>query len=72
MTIIKGHFDGRHVVPDEPVPPEFQSPTPVEVVFGRDDARDALAELVEFARMSELPADYPQQHEHYVKGTPRK
>ena len=72
MTILQGHFDGRHVVLDEPVPPEFQTPTPVQVVFGQNDAREVLAEIAKLARPTGLPPDYSQQPEHYVKGTPRR
>lgn len=32
----------------------------------------ALAKLAKMAVKTDLPPDYAAQHEHYVKGTPRK
>ena len=73
MKILKGHLDGRHVVLDEPIPPGIPEQAPVTVHFGDDDARSVLDEIAQLAVSSdELPADYSEQHDHYVKGTPRK
>ncbi len=73
MTIINGHYDGQRVVLDEPVPGSIRPDTPVRVVFDEGDARSVLAEIAQFAVASDdLPTDYAEQHEHYVKGTPRK
>jgi len=72
MTIINGHFDGKCVVLDEPVPADIPADTPVKVSFGDGLAGDVLAELARLARPGGLPPDYSQQHDHYVKGTPRK
>jgi hypothetical protein len=73
MTIINGHYDGKRVVLDEPVPAGIAVPTPVRVMFEEGDARAVLAEIARFAVASDdLPPDYAEQHEHYVKGTPRK
>ncbi|MEK7711138.1 MAG: hypothetical protein AAB341_04500 [Planctomycetota bacterium] len=71
MTIINGHFDGKRVVFDEPVPPDIAPDTPVRVFFGDGQAREVLAELAKPARPGDLPRDFSEQHEHYVKGTPR-
>ncbi len=47
MTRLRGHFDGRHIVLDEPLPPELRVNTTVEVVI--PDAREqALRELETF------------------------
>jgi hypothetical protein len=32
MTRLRGHFDGRHVVLDEPAPADLAPDTPVEIV----------------------------------------
>jgi hypothetical protein len=39
MKPLRGHFDGRAVILDEPAPPELRPNTPVEVVIvkGRDE-----------------------------------
>jgi len=73
MTILNGHYDGQRVVLDEPVPAGISPDTPVRVTFDERDARAVLAEIARFAVASDdLPPDYAEQHEHYVKGTPRK
>jgi hypothetical protein len=72
MTILNGHFDGKRVVLDEPVPADIAADTPVQVYFGNGDAREAFAELAKIARPGGLPRDFSEQHDHYVKGTPRK
>ena len=72
MTIINGHFDGRRVVLDEPVPAGIAAPTPVKVVFEDNTVGGVLDDLERLAGPSDLPPDYSQQHNHYVKGTPRK
>jgi len=76
MTVLTGHFDGERVVLDEPVPADIRADTPVRVVFesgDNGDARDLLAEIAKLAVPDDnLPSDYADQHEHYVKGTPRK
>ena len=73
MTIINGHYDGKRVVLDDPVPTDIPADTPVRVVFDNGEVRDLFAELGRLAvATDELPADYAAQHEHYVKGTPRR
>lgn len=73
MTIINGHYDGKRVVLDEPVPPGFAADTPVRVIFDNGELRDLFAELGRLAvTTDDLPPDYAAQHEHYVKGTPRR
>lgn len=72
MTTINGHYDGKRVVLDEPVPADIPPANPVRVSFGDGQARDVLAELAKLARPGGLPRDFSEQHKHYVKGTPRK
>ena len=74
MTAISGHFDGRNVVLDEPVPSSIPPQTPVKVMFEPVDSNpNVVAELEKLAvSTDELPVDYSEQHEHYVKGTPRR
>ena len=71
MTVINGHFDGRCVVLDEPVPASISTPTPVKIVF-EEDGGGLLDDLARLAGPDDLPPDYAEQHEHYVKGTPRR
>jgi hypothetical protein len=72
MTIVSGHFDGQRVVLDEPVPSGVGANTPVKVVFDTEGADDVLAEIARLGRPGGLPSDFSEQHEHYVKGTPRR
>jgi len=72
MTIVHEHYDGKHVVLDEPVPTSIQADTPVKVYFEDGQAREVLAELAKLARPGGLPPDFSKQDEYYVKGTPRK
>jgi hypothetical protein len=72
MTVLKGHFNGTHVVLDEPVPPELKPNTQVSVVVGNRDAQSVLASIASLAVKGNLPPDFSQQHEQFVKGTPRR
>lgn len=71
MTTLNGHFDGKRVVLDEPVPARIIAPTPVKVVF-EENGGGLLDDLARLAGPDDLPEDYAEQHEHYVKGTPRR
>jgi hypothetical protein len=72
VTILKGHFDGKQIVLDEPVPPGIEANAPVIVHFTLNEARGILKEIVKRARPAGLPADFSEQHDHYVKGLPRR
>jgi len=72
MTIVNGHYDGRRVVLDEPVPTDIRADTPVRVHFDSESTDTVLDRIAKLAGPSDLPPDYSQQHDHYVKGTPRK
>jgi hypothetical protein len=79
MVAIKGHFDGKVIVPDEPLDlPANQrlvvhiEPDPAAVA---DQARglSALDWIVENAVDDpSTPTDLAHQHDHYLYGTPKK
>jgi hypothetical protein len=71
-TIVNGHYDGQRVVLDEPVPQDVPADTPCKVYFAKNGRRNVLDRIADLAGPSDLPPDYSQQHDHYVKGTPRK
>jgi hypothetical protein len=49
MTRLRGHFDGRSIVLDEPVPVDLRADTPVEILVASD--RDqALREFEAYSR----------------------
>lgn len=72
MTVLKAHFDGRHIVLDEPAPPDLRPNSPVSEVVGNSDANSVLAQIAAMAVNGGKPSDFSQQHEHFVKGTPRR
>ena len=72
MTILNAHYDGKQIVLDEPMPPDVPENCPVQVVVGRKEEPCALDALIANAIDAGLPNDYSTQHEHYVKGAPRR
>lgn len=73
MVVLNGRFDGHRVVLDDPVPQDIPANTPVKVVFEQEQQSESvLAKLAKLATPGGLPRDYSQQHDHYVKGTPRR
>ncbi|MBI4580768.1 MAG: hypothetical protein HY718_13760 [Planctomycetes bacterium] len=69
--VLKGHFDGRQIVLDEPVPKEVSPNTPVDVLI-QPAGGGALADIAELARPGGLPPDFAEQHGYYIKGEPRR
>jgi hypothetical protein len=79
MTVLNGHFDGQRIILDQPVPTGIPPHTPVRVVFdtgetsGDGDAQELLEQIGRLAVTDDgLPSDFAEQHEHYVKGAPRR
>ena len=73
MTTLKGHFDGERIVLDEPVPPGLAANTPVTVIVGQPvEGETVLDKIAKLSRPCGLPPDFAEQHEHYVKGTPKR
>ena len=70
--VLNGHFDGQRVVLDDPVPADIPPQTPVKVTFEVKNDEHVLARIAKLAAPGGMPPDYSEQHEHYVKGTPRK
>ena len=76
MTL-KVHFDGRVLVPDEPVNLPVDCPLRVQVepVEGLANGDKPLLKLVEVARKFPVPrgpADGATQHDHYLYGLPKR
>ena len=78
ITTLKGHFDGKRIVLDEPPPADLEPNTPVQVSFqtapaAPEDGESLFARLLEMSVDSDkLPPDFSAQHEHYTKGAPRR
>jgi len=78
MTIIKAHFDGRVLVPEEPVdlPTGQVFEVRLEALEPPQKPKTALQKLLEIAEKypaaDDLPADLAAQHDHYLYGTPKR
>ena len=72
MVVLNGRFDGRQVVFDEPLPDGIAVGSPVRVIFDDTTGTPSLAKIAKLAKPGGMPADFAEQHEHYVKGTARR
>jgi len=77
MTAISAHFDGKVIVPDEPVdlPRDRALLVRIEPLPATDSPpiESVLAWLGEHASDSAaLPTDLSHQHDYYLYGTPKK
>jgi hypothetical protein len=80
--IVSAHFDGRVIVPDEPV--QLPVGTPLRVAVEVQDAprpgdQRTSPPVPRFASLLELAADLPDappdlaaQHDHYLYGSPKR
>jgi hypothetical protein len=71
-TNFSAHFDGRVIVPDEPLSLPVGEKLLVRI-------EPASAQAGQFANLSEFSADFPDspgdlavQHDHYLYGTPKR
>ena len=84
MTVLKAHFDGKVLVPDEPVSLPVNCPLEVHVhpVAGRQGTGDHESEGAPLQRLAEVFSKHPSppnamtngaaQHDHYLYGMPKK
>lgn len=80
MTTLSGHFNGKYIVLDQPPPASLRANDPVTVVFAENTTANGAAtpatpifdELLRLAAPRGLPPDFAAQHEHYVKGLPKR
>lgn len=70
--VLKGHFNGGSFVSDDPLPQGLEPNRRVEIHIIEQDDEDVFEEIARTAIKGGFPPDYAAQHEHYVKGTPRK
>ena len=78
MVRFQAHFDGKHLLPDEPV--ELPENTPlrvtVEEIAPRDDTpllnlAEWFDQLVARHGLVEGPEDWAAELDHYLYGTPK-
>lgn len=85
MTVLKAHFDGKVIIPDEPANLPVNCALEVHVQPVRDatsarsttsDADRPLAALLdilkEYPENPNWPEDGATQHDHYLYGTPKR
>ncbi len=73
MTILQGHYDGERIVLDEPVPAQIVVGARAKIYIEQDGVESVLDRIEKLAGPApELPPDFSEQHEHYVKGSPRR
>jgi hypothetical protein len=79
MIDFNAHFDGRAIVPEEPVDLPLDRSFVVHVeaagpagLKAKGSPGSALEWLAEHAVEDELPVDLSSQHDHYLYGTPKR
>ncbi|MEJ0089235.1 MAG: hypothetical protein WDM80_05740 [Limisphaerales bacterium] len=77
MTTLKAHFDGKVLIPDEPVnlPMDCTLELHVEPVKKSSTETNQLKSLVELAKRFPVldgAADGAAQHDHYLYGLPKR
>ena len=75
MTAIKAHFDGKVLVPDEPLdlPIGQQLQVLIEPTTTDEPPLVGLARLLaKFPSDPNSPGDVAAQHDHYLYGTPKR
>ena len=78
MTVLKAHYDGRVLVPDEPVDLPLDTPLEIQVRRVTEPALapgTPLSELAQLAKRHPITGnaapDLAAQHDHYLYGTPK-
>lgn len=77
MIAVKAHFDGKVIVPDEPVDLPKGEPLLLRIEVVRKSARRPKKSVFDWIvenRIDDdsLPTDLAHQHDHYLYGTPKK
>ncbi|MFI5381208.1 MAG: hypothetical protein ACHRHE_18075 [Tepidisphaerales bacterium] len=74
MTVLNAHFDGKHIVLDEPLPEALPINARVRVIVEESGSSkpQSLQQIAQMAVDADLPRDFSTQHAHYTKGFPRK
>jgi hypothetical protein len=68
---IAAHFDGKVIVPDEPV--ELPVGQSLRVYLELRNSSSAFADLLQFeADLPDAPTDLAAQHDHYLYGAPKR
>lgn len=69
--MIRAHFDGKVIVPDEPV--QLPIGQPLRLHLELADTSPPFADLLHFAAdLPDAPSDLVAQHDHYLYGSPKR
>lgn len=69
---IAGHFDGKVIIPDEPVQLPVGQPLRVRLELVETSA-PRFADFLRFAAdLPDAPSDLAAQHDHYLYGNPKR
>lgn len=69
---ITAHFDGKAIIPDEPVQLPVGQPLRVRIELP-EDGSPRFAELLGFAAdLPDAPPDLAAEHDHYLYGSPKR
>jgi hypothetical protein len=69
---VLGHFDGRAIVPDEPLELPAGQRLRVEIETVEADSPRFAGLLDLAADVPDAPSDLASQHDHYLYGTPKR
>ena len=74
---VKAHFDGKVIVPDEPVDLPADQPLLVRIELAEPPKRTKRTSVLDWIvenriKDDSLPTDLAEQHDHYLYGTPKK
>lgn len=70
--IIHAHFDGKVIVPDEPVQLPIGEPLRIHLEWTESNV-PPFADLLNFAAdLTDAPVDLAAQHDHYLYGSPKR
>lgn len=74
MHVLNGHFEGRKVVLDDPVPDDLPTNAKVRITVETETPPkpSSLERIAKMAVHGQLPRDFSTQFKHYTKGLPRR
>jgi hypothetical protein len=71
--VIAAHYDGKVIVPDEPVELPVGQRLRLQVEIHETGKVGSFADLAQFAAdLPDAPPDLASQHDHYLYGTPKR
>ena len=77
MIAVKAHFDGKVIVPEEPVDLPMGQPLVVKIKVLKKSKKPEKKSALDWIAVNAvaddgLPTDLGYQHDHYLYGTPKK